>query len=248
MSEKYNNNEFYECLERYFNQETKLIFINSIIDFMNDFFRHSNEIVIRDNPDGYLKLNNKTIIIEHFEYDATKNNKKGSETRIEEFRINRKFKNLNSSTHENQFIHEEMKVTHSTEYLRDNFIKVFKEHNSKITQYKQALIKEGIALDDNEITTLFCCEDKTTFGCLALDNGMQTFSVVDVKECLNLILKSSVDYLLLCNTYQNDKYMYLLPVSDELLTFSKNKIARDIKMIDFKPQVLGASIFIPNEN
>ncbi len=246
MEKKHKNNEFYECIYRYFNQETCIKTIDSIRDFANDFFKYFNQIIIRDNPDGYLNFGDKDIIIEHFEYDATKNNKKGSETRIEESRINRKFDELNDLTHETKMIHEQLCVTHSTEYLRDNFIKAFKEHNSKISQYEKELINDGIISDTNEIKIVFCCEDKTTFGCLGFDKGMYAFNVIDIKECLDMILESNVDYLLLCNPYQNDKCMYLLPVTKELLQLSKYKNACDIKMIDFKPQVIGAKIFIPN--
>lgn len=243
MKNNQNTNEFCDCLNRYFNKETNVDWIDSISGFANEFFIKSNEIIIRDNPDGYLKIDNKVIIIEHFEYDATKNNKKGSETRIELSRIKRK---LNITTDENNCVYDQMQVTHSTEQLRDNFIKVFEEHNSKINQYKQELIKDGIAKDESRIIIIFCCEDKTTFGCLGFDNEMFAFSIVDIKECLDTILKSDVDYLLLCNTYQNDKYMKLLPVSNELLSISKNKLAKDIKMIDFKPKVIGA-IFMPDK-
>lgn len=247
MKDNHITNEFRECLIKYFDGSTNAITIDNINEFANEFFMHANQIVIRDNPDGYLKIGDK-FIIEHFEYDATKRNKKGSETRIEDSRINRKFNNLDNSSHETKYVHDQMNVTHSTEYLKDNFIKVFTEHNNRINQYKDELIKEGVIGSNSDVKVMFCCEDKTTFGCLAYDdNKCYAFSVIDIKECVDVILKSNVDYLLLCNSYQNDKCINLLPVSNEILKVSKNKTYHEINMIDFKPQVIGASIFVPNK-
>ena len=108
-------------------------------------------------------INDRVIIIEHFEYDATKWNKKGSETRRGDFRINKEFKDLDNQTHGKKLIHKQMNVTHSTENLRDNFVKVFTEHNSKISQYKKQLINDGIIKNNSDVVVMFCCEDKTTF-------------------------------------------------------------------------------------
>ena len=248
MKDNHKMNEFRDCLNKYFDGSTNAITVENICDFANEFFMNANQIVFRDNPDGYLKIADKFIIIEHFEYDATKRNKKGSETRIEDSRINRRLNNLNNSSLETKYVHDQMNVIHSTEYLKDNFIKVFTEHNDKINQYKDELSKEGIIDSNSDVLIVFCCEDKTTFGCLAYDNNKYySFSVIDIKECLDVILKSNVDYLLLCNSYQNDKCINILPVSNEILKVSKNKMFNEISMIDFKPQVIGASKFVPNK-
>jgi len=229
--------EFELCFNKYFNESTKKYTLNSIDDFSNEFFENYTRINFRDNPDGYVKIDNKIVVIEHFEYDATKNNKKGSETRTEESRIKRKLDEKCYSTDNVKYVHEEMNVTHSTEQLRDNFIKIFSYHNLKINQYKKVLMEEGIIGDNNEVIIMFCCEDKTIFGCLGYEAQIYSFNILDIKECLDVILASDVDYLLLCNHYQNRKEMRLVPVSKQLLQISVYSLASEIKMIDFKPKM-----------
>lgn len=238
--------EFELCLKKYFNNSTKICFLNTIKDFSKDFFDNYTRINFRDNPDGYLKIGSKIIIIEHFEYDATKNNKKGSETRIEKSRINRKLDDKCYSLDNVKYAHEEMNVTHSTEQLRDNFIKIFSDHNSKINQYKKALIEDDIIDDNDEVIFMFCCEDKTIFGCLGIEDQIYSFNILNIKECLDVILESKIDYLLLCNSYQNRKEMKLAPVSKQLLEISAYSLASEIKMIDFKPKMYTARINLPH--
>ena len=238
--------EFELCLKKYFNNSTKICFLNTIKDFSKDFFDNYTRINFRDNPDGYLKIGSKIIIIEHFEYDATKNNKKGSETRVEKSRINRKLDDKCYSLDNVKYAHEEMNVTHSTEQLRDNFIKIFSDHNSKINQYKKALIEDDIIDDNDEVIFMFCCEDKTIFGCLGIEDQIYSFNILNIKECLDVILESKIDYLLLCNSYQNRKEMKLAPVSKQLLEISAYSLASEIKMIDFKPKMYTARINLPH--
>lgn len=244
--EKSDLSEFKLCFYKYFNETTKIYSLNSIHDFSNEFFENYSRINFRDNPDGYLKIDNKIVVIEHFEYDATKNNNKGSETRIEESRIDRRLDNKRYTTDGIKYVHEEMNVTHSTEQLRDNFIKIFSDHNSKINQYKKALIEDGIIDDNNEVIFMFCCEDKTIFGCLGIEDQIYSFNILNIKECLDVILESKIDYLLLCNSYQNRKEMKLAPVSKQLLEISAYSLASEIKMIDFKPKMYIARINLPH--
>ena len=232
------NIEFKKCLEKYINESAKIICLDSINDFEIEFLENINKIIIRDNPDGYLKIGNKIFIIEHFEYDATKNNKKGSETRREESRINKKF-NIIDSTQKIEYFNETMNISHTTEQLRDNFIKVFNQHNYKIPQYRQKLVDEGIISENNEIIYVFCCEDKTTFGCLCYDDAIHCFNILNITECLEVILKSNINYILLCNSYPNEQVIYFYPVLNEIKNKVPNQFANQIKFVDFKPIVRG---------
>lgn len=238
--------EFKLCLNEYFDKSTKIYSLKSIDDFSNDFFCNYARINFRDNPDGYLKIGNKIVVIEHFEYDATKNDKKGSETRTEESRIDRQLNNKHYTIDGVKYVHEEMNVTHSTEQLRDNFIKIFSDHNSKINQYKKELIKDGIIDNNTEVIFMFCCEDKTIFGCMGYDEQKYDFNILDIKECIDVILESDVDYLLLCNSYENRKEMRLVSVSSQLLEISPYRLASEIKMIGFKPKIFTARINLPH--
>ena len=102
-------------------------------------------------------------------------------------------------------------------------------------------------LDDNdEVIFMFCCEDKTIFGCLGIEDQIYSFNILNIKECLDVILESKIDYLLLCNSYQNRKEMKLAPVSKQLLEISAYSLASEIKMIDFKPKMYTARINLPH--
>ena len=69
---------------------------------------------------------------------------------------------------------------------------------------------------------------------------------MDIKECIDVILDSDVDYLLLCNSYENRKEMRLVSVSSQLLEISPYRLASEIKMIDYKPKMVAARINLPH--
>ena len=56
--------EFELCFNKYFNESTKKYTLNSIDDFSNEFFENFTRINFRDNPDGYVKIDNKIVVIE----------------------------------------------------------------------------------------------------------------------------------------------------------------------------------------
>jgi len=243
------NDEFLQALKYYFDGTEEVITTESLTSFANEFFSkiNDNQIVFRDNPDAYIRFDNFVLIIEHFEYDSTENNKKGSKTRIENERINRKINQSINEKSESRIVNDQLNVSHSTKKLASNFNKMFEHHVNKIEQYKKSLCDNGVIQTNDAVKIMFCCEDKTTFGCLAHDSKypMYAFSVIDINDCLEKMKKSNVDYFLLLNSYQNQKTVKFIPNNEELLITSMKKSIDEIEMINFTPQVISCSIFIP---
>lgn len=140
-----------------------------------------------------------------------------------------------------------MNVDHSATFLKDNFNKIFTSHFNKLEQYQRNLLSDGIITRKDEIKIVFCCEDKTTFGCLCYGTplSMEAFKITNIKECLETIVSSSIDSFIFFNTYVNDKEIYFIDRKDIDINAPYVKKAEEINMIDFKPNVIGCSIRVP---
>lgn len=150
-----------------------------------------------ESPDIYTKYNKTVYGLEHFKYDARKRNKNGSQQRRDEIKIKqsadekirKEIKNEDSVT-----IHEEIKSVPKPEYYKDNFIKSFKLHYSKIDQYKENLSNK-LGVDKENVVIWFIAEDETMLGSHFEpeydDNiNMQPFFPLFFPEIENLFIES----------------------------------------------------------
>lgn len=206
-----------------------------------------SNIIFFDRPDGYMVFKDYILIFEHFEINATNSNRKGSQIRKEEARIDRKFNELfEEIDNQNKIWGEQMDVEISTENLVNNFNKQYLNHYRKIEEYKRHLIKEGVATKDTKFQVCFCIEDNTTLGSFSLVNHKPTtLRIVDIKECLETTIKNKVDYLMLFNTFYNDRSIYFTSKSGLKDLLLKSSKMQEIKMVNWKPNVLSGRYFIP---
>lgn len=118
-----------------------------------------------DKPDFY-KISNKTIIgIEHFEYDAYPNTRKGSSLRHEENIIKKKANKQiveKLKTQDTVTIANKVNKKPTEKSLRKNFTTVFINHYEKIEVYKKHL--QEIDGNYNSQRMWFFAEDKTLSG------------------------------------------------------------------------------------
>ena len=150
-----------------------------------------------ESPDIYTKYNKTVYGLEHFKYDARKRNKNGSQQRRDEIKIKQsadeKFRK-EIKTEDSVTIHEEIKSVPKPEYYKDNFIKSFKLHYSKIDQYKENLSNK-LGADRENVAIWFIAEDETMLGSHFEpeydDNiNMQPFFPLFFPEIENLFIES----------------------------------------------------------
>ncbi len=253
-------NEFQKCLNKYF-YETQDNFLNILCPKGNEkisikhllkIFNNFNEIKLYDKPDGYIITKKYIYIFEHFEIDATNNSKKGSQSRREENRIDRKFKNIKvNKQNEMKTILETYDITISIENLVENFKNICQDHHNKIESYKNNLIKKGIASLDSKFKICFVIEDVTPLGTFYLNNFKRTtLRISNIKECLNFLQKNiiNVDYYFLLNQYDNEKNRYFFKKSfiKDMKRFAIKQ--EDIKMINWKPNEVRFEFTVPFQN
>jgi len=109
----------------------------------NGFFSLSdkelNEVLLNlvqfERPDMYAVLDDKVVLLEHFQFDASYSNKKDSMTgKQTEEHLKRKRNNLVLN---GEIEFEKIEYKKSFEFWQTNFERCFKKHYGKITEYKE---------------------------------------------------------------------------------------------------------------
>lgn len=240
--------EIEKCISKYFYDENansgkvEIPFTRQkeIQDLLN-IIRNFNNLIVNEEPDGFIVMQDYILILEHFEIDATKRNRKGSQTRIQENIIENK---INQTT--NTLVSMQMQVNISTNNLIDNFRQIYVNHFNKIENYKKNLISKGIGNQNTKFKICFFIEDVTPMGTFYLNNNQRTkLRITDIKECVEILQSNTIDYIFCFNEYDNDKDIYFAQKEwlNDILTLAKN--GKDIKMLDWQPIVLGANYLIP---
>ena len=120
-------------------QETEF---NILLKFFN------SGIFTYDHPDGFCKYEDNVLIIEHFEFDSSNINKKGSKNRQEIFRTS-KYKPQKDVGIE--IYRDEIKCDYTIENYVDNFEKQINELDEKYKEsFRDVVDKINIEIKRNE--------------------------------------------------------------------------------------------------
>lgn len=159
------------------------------VKWLSDTLRNIN---VYDCPDMYSLVNNEVLIIEHFEFDSSNKNKKGSSARVEIARVKREFNKKSDSFNGNILIQDDkIDTNNSAENYIENFTNVFDSHYSKIDLYKENISKIGVVNDTTKIKTCFFIEDTTPLGNFINENGNpRCVNLFYIKEYLDIFKKS----------------------------------------------------------
>lgn len=154
-----------------------------------------------EKPDMVLPLNEKIMIIEHFQFDASKFKAgKGNIDKALLSQRNSKFERLIKS-HDIKsrplIVNTKVDCEYKAEYYRDNLERVFKDHYRKIDSYKERVIESGLAPNEESIITAFLAVDTTPLGNYYLvDGAPNQFCIFQLKNFIALLNASPlIDYL-----------------------------------------------------
>lgn len=196
-----------------------------------------------DHPDSfyYDKQNKILYIFEHFEFDCSSSNKKGSTLRRNYAEVVRKEKKIFDSSEDAIYVESILKqgnAGNNTFYIgangdkyRDNYINnftsSFQKHCSQIEGYKNDCIKKLGVVPEKYIIT-FVCEDITLYGTYYLDNKCNMGNPVNplvTKQFMKLLQNSNVDYLI----YKSESIPKFIILSKKFITDEIIETALDLK-------------------
>ena len=211
----YNNNEGIECLE-----EDKPL-LNSLILFFSKLQSSNNR------PDAFAENETTLFLLEHFQFDNSKLNKKGSIQNQTSALSNKKICDI-LKTQNYAMVNENVKKS-GFYYIR-NFQKQFNSHAEKIDSYKLEIQKIKQKQYDKYIMG-FVIEDSSPLGSIYFsDKTVKSLNLLYAKEFLDLFEKTTnLDFVIFAMTGN---------VSNKILSF----ISRNTIPIFRKYQIVVANI------
>ena len=110
-----------------------------------------------ESPDMYANLEDKIVLIEHFEFDSSKRTNKGMKGKAEESLLNQRLSGLSA---DNEFHIDKGNYEVSLENWHNNFEITFDTHYKKIPIYKDRIIEHLSNTAKKEILVGFLIEDQ----------------------------------------------------------------------------------------
>ncbi len=244
------------------NDLIKLIskFNEAKVNFCDNSAEYENEVASlikkmeqfeKPSPDGYSKIGNKVLIIEHFEFDSAQKIYKGKESKGSKNRkeLDRVEKEVKKSLIEgNNFSKNVINCKYNIEQYIQNAISGFENHYKKIPSYKEHLRAENIINDDTETKVMFLIEDITPLTNLDC-KSKKPIILVKCDKFLDIFEKNKhVDYILcfsednkqddIFSDHKTEKNIYFLSQSS-IENYRNNELkVNEIEIIDLGlPQV-----------
>lgn len=211
------------------------------------FLKHSQHF---EEPDGFSVIGNTVMIFEHFEFDASKNTKKGSTLRKELANNHNLTEKLLVATEPKEFVidssiyqykesYTAIKVPTEAKFYINNLIKQFINHCSKRNNY-EINIKNKLKKDNLIFRECFLIEDKDIF--IPHDKDNNSFNICLTKEFISAWkMHPEIDYIIL----GVERTCYIL--SNELLKIKNFDSFFDLKFIVHNSAQIINSIMYPKE-
>ncbi len=214
----------------YFDEESKQFLkkINENIEKSTPFER----------PDMYIILDNEILAIEHFEFDSSNVNKKGSHLKNEIAKIERELDKERQETNK-KYLTKKCVFNGNKENYEKNFLKNFDNHYDKIEEYKNNITK-NIPNIDLPIHICFYIIDETEMGNIVLnDKNRKNYIPFMNKTILERIERATkLDYIIFQN--KEDYYLtnlYFFKNNEQGLKFCKSEyneyFEKEIEAINF---------------
>lgn len=201
-------------------------------------------------PDLYVKNDNTICIVEHFAFDGSETNRKGSRSQRERARIQRaaeeEFIKNNSCYHLDSI---------NGEYCYEDYVKNaldgLQAHYEKITAYKEHLKNEGVITPETNIKVFFLVEDVSPLPLLykAAETRqlVQPVTLAYSKEFLNVLAESpDLDGVILCQRGDGvSKCTWLILRAAIAEYYERTLDYRDEAIISFNPKTITYNMPLP---
>ena len=165
-----------------------------------------------DRPDGFVTHGGMVYLVEHFQYDSSASNKKGSKSVQEDERIKRehyqKLKNVN-----NGYAVSKMRTETSYENLISNAKTVFLNHYGKIDAYIEKGRELGVISENSKYCVLFFAQDVSPLGsiCECANGDLKLITLARSKEFLCVFKKCGrLDYLICSTTFGSTNDVWIV--------------------------------------
>lgn len=231
-------NEVMETLTHYLSEKSKEIHFIGDSDAVELFVETlKNGVVIEsDAPDAVVFNNNTAIIIEHFEVDSSKSNRRGSSSKREEKRIEKegtKALNNNKKVYFDR-INAEISYENYLKNVFDNFL----NHYKKINVYKENVVSRNLIKKDINLKTMFLIDDVSPMGTFGFNDNssVEPIFLARSPEFLEFLKdKQNLDYILCCSSTWNYKYVWFIDVF-QLDLYKKSQLDyKNLQMPDRGP-------------
>lgn len=251
--------EVIRVTKEFFNENHgKIQIFESQEDSIRELFPFLEQMEDFDKPDAFSVIGNKALIIEHFEFDSTHSNSKGSSNRIEQARVEREFtEEINKKElqpGETFMRHDVLPVHHSIENYIKNAVEAFNNHYEKIESYICNLMKEGKITRATDVKVMFWIEDTTFMGNFfrikspTYDTPRQELVLLYCDKFLDVLETcEKLDYILCFSHYGPDKFCCFLDMN-HINDYREIQVrTEDIEIIDFEPHVISAAFAFDGE-
>lgn len=243
--------EAIETLQKYLSDKTNIIHYYGNDALVKKLFDALYNGTIHDYkaPDMYVKYEKEIWLIEHFEIDCYKHNRKGSAYRIEQNRVDQKFEHVTPSNNGTVF-HETIEGTSSYEDYVSNVKNSFLMHYCKIDNYKQSLIDKNIAVENTKFVVMFLIDDVSPLGTSYIDKKgkWRPIFLSNCKEFLDILNNSpNVDCVLSTSCSSREKYIWFIDRNNLDEHYKNAEDYKNGEFVAFKPHVIGGKIIIPND-
>lgn len=151
-----------------------------------------------ERPDIYSTNENAIYGLEHFEYDAHRHGRKGSQSSKEQHSIKQSIEAEIREKFEHQDVvtsFRSMSSKANEEYYKSSFIKTFTEHYAKVEEYKKHIASE-LNISSKDISIWLIAEDMTPLGTYficrnRLKQGLEPAFPIFFPEIEKLFLESA---------------------------------------------------------
>lgn len=216
-----------------------------------DFYEYGDQY-IGDAPDMIIFKNREALIVEHFEFDCYRANRKGSQNRKEQSRIKRA-SDMIIPTEEGVEFHDYINGESSYKFYLQNVNRGFEEHYAHIPMYQENLKREWGVDAFTKMEVMFLIEDVSPLGAEVIEregHSTQRIPIVlaQCKEFLELLGKRpKVDYILACSSVENNQYVWFIDQT-EINSYYQNAIDYgNMQFLDYTPRVTQFKMLVSEE-
>jgi len=200
-------------------------------------FIQSAKTLSNDAPDAFFIDGGSGLLVEHFEFDNSKNGKSGSEFRQEMARIDRYQELLEG----NYFYQDKLGCSSSYKNYISNVIKTFESHYKKIPFYMKRIQDKGILNEALKIKTMFLIEDVSILDSIVFDRDSEKKFLVllsQSEEFIELLKeRKEVNYVLACSKSKGEPNVWFID-NEEIDKYNHTIDYAKMEFISFEPKVI----------